>query len=298
MRGVLDKFMMDYRALESLAAVIQNHGFEKAALKLNVSQSAVSQRIKQLESRLGQPLILRQTPPAATELGKRLITHLQTVQHLESDLGLPQESGKRVHARIAINADSLATWFSEALGRITDDIDVDLMIEDQDAGIDLMRRGEVLASLCSDGTAVNGARVDRLGTMRYRAYAHPDFLIRFNLLDDFSQLHQAPCLIFDQNDQLQHRFLQALGQEEPKNPIHCPSSEGFVQLAASGCGFGMIPEIQAALSVEVGSLIDIAPDHYLDVPLYWHSWRSSGSSMKRLRSSVIKTAHRWLRQDR
>jgi len=289
--------MMDYRALEALAAVISCHGFEKAAQKLNISQSAVSQRIKQLEARLGAPLILRHTPPKATELGVRLITHLETVQHLETDLDLPLERDKRVHARIAINADSLATWFSEALGRSTDELDVDLVIEDQDSGIERMRRGEVLACLCSDGTPVNGARVDRLGIMRYRAYANPEFLLRFKLLENFSDLYRAPCLIFNQHDRLQHRFLSQLDQPEPVNPIICPSSEGFVQLAASGCGFGMIPQIQAALAVEVGSLIDITPAHYVDVPLYWHSWRSSGAAMKRLRTSVIKTAHRWLLQD-
>ena len=288
--------MMDYRGLEALAAVVDYHGFEKAALALNISQSAVSQRIKQLEGKLGQPLIIRQSPPIATELGIRLITHLQMVQHLESDLNLPLQAGGRVHARIAINADSLATWFSEALGRITDDIDIDLLIEDQDSGIDRMRRGEVLACLCSEATAVNGARVDRLGVMRYRAYASPEFLNRFNLLDDFSQLYQVPCLIFNKQDQLQHRFLEQIHQPAPMNPVFCPSSEGFVQLAASGCGFGMIPHMQAALSVEVGSLIDIAPDAYIDVPLYWHSWQSAGSAMKRLRASVIKTAHRWLIQ--
>jgi len=287
---------MDYRALAALAAVVENQGFEKAALKLNISQSAVSQRIKQLEAKLGQPLILRQSPPVATELGKRMMTHLLMVQHLESDLNLPVEDGRRVHARIAINADSLATWFSEALGRITDDIDVDLMIEDQDTGIERMRKGEVLACLCSEENPVNGARVDKLGIMRYRAYASPEFLMRFKLLDDFSQLYKVPCLIFNKQDQLQHRFLSELGQPAPTNPIFCPSSEGFVQLAASGCGFGMIPHIQAALSVEVGSLIDIAPDIHIDVPLYWHSWRTAGSAMKRLRSSVIKTAHRWLIQ--
>lgn len=290
--------MLDYRALEALAAVIHHQGFERAAQSLHISQSAVSQRIKQLEGRIGQPLILRQTPPKATRLGMRLITHLQMIRHLESDLDLSLEQEARVHARIAVNHDSLATWFSEALGRITEDIDIDLVTADQDAGIELMRRGEVMACLCADGTAVNGARVDRLGIMRYRAYASRDFLVRFRLLESFHELHLAPCLVFNRDDRLQHRFLDQLGQPEPENLVHCPSSEGFVQLAASSCGFGMIPEVQAALSVQVGGLIDIAPDNYIDVPLYWHSWRSSGSSMKQLRASVIKTAHRWLIQDR
>jgi len=279
-------------------AVVHERGFDRAAQTLHISQSAVSQRIKALEANLGEPLILRQHPPIATELGRKLITHLQTVQLLERDLGLglASSSQERIHARIAIPADALATWFSEALGRITDELAVDIILADQDSGIDIMKRGEVLACLCADGHVLNGARVDRLGVMRYRAYASPDFLLRHNLLNDVSSLWRAPCLVFNTDDRLQHRFLAALGQSKPQNTILCPSSEGFIQLAASSCGFGMIPDIRAAPLVHNGSLINIAPQHYIDVPMYWHSWRSSGSVMKGLRASVIKTAHRWLRQ--
>lgn len=289
--------MLDYRALEALSAVVSQQGFEKAAHVLHVSQSAVSQRIKQLEAQLGQPVILRQTPPVATPLGLKLITHLQTVQHLEADLGLNTNPTGRVHARIALSADAIATWFGEALGRITDEVDVDLILTDQDKGIELMRGGEVLATLCADGTAINGARVDRLGLMRYRAYASREFLTRFNLMDNFENLYKAPALIFNEDDQLQHRYLAKLNQPAPQNPIKCPSTEGFLQLAASGCGFGLMPEIQVNQSILYDQLIDISPETYLDVPLFWHSWRSSGEAMKRLRTSVIKTAHRWLRSD-
>lgn len=288
--------MLDYKALESLSAVIRYSGFEKAAQALHITQSAVSQRIKQLEARLGSPLLIRQTPPVATALGQQLIGHFQTVQHLEQDLLVQPEHG-RIHARIALNADSLATWFPAALGRITHELDVDLVLADQAKGIELMKRGEVLACLCDHKPAINGARVDRLGVMRYRAYANPDFVLKYDLLNRFDMLHQAPCLQFNEDDQLQHQLLKSLNQPAPTNTVRCPSSEGFVQLAANGCGFGMIPELQATQSLQSGSLVDIAPQHCIDVPLYWHSWRSSGSLMKRLRASVIKTAHHWLLQD-
>lgn len=290
--------MIDYRALVALSAIVEHKGFERAAQILHISQSAISQRIKQLESRLGQPVLLRQTPPSPTQLGQKLIGHLQRVQHLEADLGLNQEEHSRVRARIAVNADSLSTWFGEAIGRMTSEMDIDLVIADQDVGVTLMRRGEVLASLCSDNNLVNGARIDRLGVMRYRAYASPDFLLQQKLLENFSNLHAAPCLIFNQDDTLQHRFLAMLNQSPPTCPISCPSTEGFIQLAINGCGFGMLPEVQAALGVQNGSLVDLSPEHFIDVPLYWHSWRSSSSVMKKLRASVIKTAHRWLRQDK
>lgn len=176
-------------------------------------------------------------------------------------------------------------------------MDIDLILTDQDKGIELMRRGEVLATLCADGTPINGARVDKLGFMRYRAYANEAFLSRFNLIDNFENLYKAPALIFNEDDQLQHRYLAKLKQPEPQNPIKCPSTEGFLQLAASGCGFGLMPEIQVNQSILNDQLIDISPATYLDIPLFWHSWRSSGDVMKRLRSSVIKTAHRWLRSE-
>ncbi|MDN3648587.1 LysR family transcriptional regulator ArgP [Reinekea marina] len=290
--------MMDYKALHALAAVVRCGGFEPAAKDLCVTQSAVSQRVKGLENRLGQPVLIRQTPPIATELGQKLISHLHRVEHLEKDLTLANPQVDRVHARIAINADSMATWFPEAIGKITDEMDVDIVIADQDKGIELMRRGEVLACLCSEDTAINGARVDRLGVVRYRAYASPDFLLRYKILDQPDKLHLAPCLQFNEDDKLQHQFLNMLGMPDPLNPIRCPSSEGFVQMAANGCGFGMIPEMQAAIGVASGSLIDLAPTSPIDIPLYWHTWRSGGSAMKRLRASVIKSAHRWLRQDR
>jgi LysR family transcriptional regulator (chromosome initiation inhibitor) len=290
--------MIDYRALTALAAVVRSGGFEPAAQELCITQSAVSQRIKGLENRLGQPVLVRQTPPIATNLGQKLISHLHMVQHLEKDLTLVNPQVDRVHARIAINADSIATWFPEAIGKITDEMDVDIVIADQDKGIELMRRGEVLACLCADGSAVNGARVDRLGIVRYRAYASPDFILRHKLLDTPETLYQTPCLQFNEDDTLQHQLLASMSQPAPMNPIRCPSSEGFLQMAANGCGFGMIPEMQAAIGIASGSLIDIAPNHAIDIPLYWHTWRSGGSAMKRLRASVIKSAHRWLEQDR
>ncbi|MEJ2045031.1 MAG: LysR family transcriptional regulator ArgP [Reinekea sp.] len=287
--------MLDYRALAALSSVVEQQGFDRAAQALGLTQSAVSQRIKQLEAQLGQPVVLRQTPPVATTLGKRLISHLHTVQHLERDLQLPNDE-TRLKARIAVNADSLSTWFADALGPITDEIDINLVIADQDVGIDWMKRGEVLACLCSASQAVNGAYVDSLGTLRYRAYASPAFRERHRLNKDLSRLYQAPCLIFNQDDQLQHRFLEMLGQPAPASPTICPSSEGFLQLALSDCGFGLMPEVQARESVEQGLLVDIAPGRYIDTPLYWHSWHTTGNALKHLRQSVMKTARRWLAQ--
>ena len=68
--------MFDYKLLAALAAVVEQAGFERAAQALGLSQSAISQRIKLLEARVGQPVLLRDTPPRPTELGQRLLNEL------------------------------------------------------------------------------------------------------------------------------------------------------------------------------------------------------------------------------
>ena len=286
--------MIDYRALQAMTAVIQGGSFERAAAALNITQSAVSQRIKLLEARLGQPVLLRQTPPIATELGQRLIGHLQTVQHLEQDLALPSESYARVNARIAVNADSLVTWFARALGTLTDEANIDLLIADQDSGIDWMKRGEVLACLCAEPQPVNGARADYLGGLRYRAYASRAFVQRYQLEKSLATLHQLPCLVFNQDDQLQHRYLAMLNQPAPQAINYCPSAEGFLQLIACGSGFGLMPEIQVRSSRLQAELIELAPKSFIDTPLYWHSWRTAGTTMQKLRSSVRSVSQQYL----
>ena len=78
--------MLDYKLLAALAAVVEQAGFERAAQALGLSQSAVSQRIKLLEARVGQPVLVRALPPVPTEIGRRLLNHVQQVRLLERDI--------------------------------------------------------------------------------------------------------------------------------------------------------------------------------------------------------------------
>lgn len=287
--------MIDYKLLEALATVIETGGFERAGAVLGLSQSAISQRIRNLEIRTGQPVLLRSPVPKATPAGQQLLNHVQQVQLLERDLAksLPTLSEPATRLRIALNADSLATWWADAVGEFCREeaLLLDMVVEDQDIALRQMRDGDVAACICSNPQPVAGARCVPLGTMTYLPLATPEYIERY-----FSQgfnersLRSAPAIIFGPNDQLQHRFLAQSGYHGAF-PYHlCPSSEGFVKLALAGMGYGMVPEVQARLEIKAGRLVRIAPGQSLDVELYWHFWRNSGGVIARL-TTALKAAH-------
>lgn len=78
--------MLNYPALEGLDAVIRTGSFEKAAEALDITASAVSQRIAKLERLVSARLIERTTPCRATEEGALLIQHLEKVRFMEREL--------------------------------------------------------------------------------------------------------------------------------------------------------------------------------------------------------------------
>lgn len=293
--------MFDYKLLSALAAVIEQAGFERAAQILGLSQSAVSQRIKLLEARIGQPVLVRATPPSPTDIGRRLLNHVQQVRLLERDLQsqVPalDEGGVPERLRIALNADSLATWWAQAVGDfcVEHHLLIDLVVEDQDVGLKRMRAGEVAACLCGSERPVAGARSLLLGAMRYRALASPGFIARHFPAGFTPQtLAQVPALVFGPDDFLQHRYLQSLGIEGVFQHHLCPSSEGFIRMTEAGMGWGLVPELQVRDQLASGKLVELLSECCIDVPLYWHHWRNGGQLLTRLTDHLAKKAGQWL----
>ncbi|MGE8496135.1 MAG: LysR family transcriptional regulator ArgP [Pseudomonas sp.] len=289
--------MFDYKLLAALAAVVEQAGFERAAQVLGLSQSAVSQRIKLLEARVGQPVLVRATPPTPTEVGRRLLNHVQQVRLLERDLQgqVPalEEGGLPERLRIAVNADSLATWWASAVSDFCAEnrVLLDLVVEDQDVGLKRMRAGDVAACVCGSDRPVAGARSLALGAMRYRALASPAFIARhFPRGVVTSELAQVPAVVFGPDDQLQHRYLAALGVGSGFVHHLCPSSEGFVRLVRGGLGWGMVPEHQVPGELARGELLELIPDQVIDVPLYWHHWRNGGELLASLTGHLARAS--------
>lgn len=286
--------MLDYALLAALVAVVRTGSFERAAQQLHVTASAISQRVKLLEERMGVVLVARGSPCTATPAGLRLCQHAEQVTLLESELpaALPAlaQDGSRPVLRVAVNADSLATWFLAAMAELPDCL-FDLVLDDQDHSADWLRRGEVLAAVTAGGGAVAGCDQIALGALPYVATASPAFMRR-HFPDGVTPdaLANAPCLTFNAKDRLQAQWLRQAGMERAVPTHWLPSSHAFIDAALAGIGWGMNPVALAAPHLAAGRLVELLPGRGLDVPLYWQRSRLPSATLKRLTLAVRRAA--------
>ncbi len=284
--------MFDYTQLATLAAVLRTGSFETAAAHLGVTQSAVSQRIKALEEQFGAILVLRETPTQATELGARLARHYEQVQVLERGLEAGKEqTGPWTSVRIAVNADSLATWIVPAMADCPDLL-FDIAVEDQDHSADWLRRGEVVGAVTAREKPVQGCDVHPLGALRYCASASPAFMERW-FPDGVTAdaLGHAPTMVFNQNDGLQADWIKRKTGKVIAAPTHwVPSTQGFVDGALAGLGWGMNPEHLIRRELAEGRLLSLDPDLVYDVPLFWQINRHMGHALTDLTRALKRSA--------
>ena len=295
---------IDYRGLAALDAVIDHGSFDKAAVALSITQSAVSQRIRMLENSAGELLIVRSQPPLATAAGQRLIAHYRQVQLLEAALTDFPHTGPGAPARpeiaIAINADSAATWLQEALAPLlgAGECMLHIRLDDQDHTMTMLREGGVFGCVTSETAQVAGTSSTPLGAMRYLCVASPAFGARW-FPDGFTAeaVQQAPALHFDRKDALQTRFIAQQTGYTGRTPHHSlSSSEGFVRWLEAGFAYGMLPLLQCEAQLKAGTLVDLAPGHVLDVPLTWYRWDIETPFTRTLSDHIVATARKWLLQ--
>ncbi|MEO7466351.1 MAG: LysR family transcriptional regulator ArgP [Sphingobium limneticum] len=299
--------MLDYPALAAVSAVLREGSFERAANRLGITPSAVSQRVRGLEERLGAILIVRGQPCTATEPGLALCAHFDRVQLLEADLApalapMVGEAGPRPPLKVAINADSLATWFPCAAAMFTraTGLLLDLTIEDEAHTADWLRSGEVLAAVTSDPEPVQGCKTVLLGALRYGAYASPAFIARhFAEGVNANSLARAPCMRFDRRDRLQTRWTEEAHGVTLNAATHrVPSTHGFVDFALAGIGWGMQPVSLARPHVAENRLMELPPGLQVDVKLYWTVTRLHATSLRYLTDAIGTAASEHLCPDR
>lgn len=298
--------MLDARQLEALNAVIEHGGFGPAAKSLSITLAAVSLRIKSLEDTLGQRLLVRGKQVRATPAGQALLGHVKQVRLMEADLldglqgGAPPRGGVRwQNLGVAINADSVASWFLPGVAALLQrhHLLLEILIDDQDHTHDALKSGDVTGCVTTLTTAMRGCVAEPLGVMRYRCVASPAVAQRCRTPRGAVSIHKLlaqPAVIFNRKDALQDAFLlQHFGLRQPNYPRHfAPAVEAFETAIELGLGWGMVPEQHLATRP---GLQEILPDATVDVVLYWQHWAHESLSAQRLTAAVKEAAARHLR---
>lgn len=293
--------MLDYASLAAVSTIVREGTFERAARALNVTPSAISQRVKQLEERLGCVLIVRGQPCTATETGRKLCRHVEQVGMLEQDLraALPRvaPSGKdagRVTLRVAVNSDSFGTWFIGAMSAFLggDRALLDVTLDDQEHTLHWLRSGEVQAAVTANSRPVQGCDSVALGKLRYVAVASPEYARRyFPRGVTAAALAEAPSLNFDRKDRLQARWVRSVCKRDVDVPAHwLPATQAFVDAGVAGIGWGVNPLLLVQAQIRDGTLVELVAGRTLSVPLFWQHTRLQMPMLARLTRAVVSAA--------
>jgi LysR family transcriptional regulator (chromosome initiation inhibitor) len=280
-----------------LVAIADHGTFDAAARVLNVTPSAISQRIRALESRVGQVVVQRSTPCRPTAAGEVLLRLARQTRLLQDEAAEALSDGHRLQADlpVAVNADSLATWFRGAVAEVAqwNDLALRLHVEDQAHTAELLRRGDVLAAVTSDAVPVQGCTTEALGVLRYFPAASPAFAARHRTgrTQDWARM---PVVVFNEKDRLQDELL---GDRPRPSVVHrVPTSADFLEAVCLGLGWAAIPEPQLRAEVARGRLERLTARGHLDVPLLWQRWRIDSPALTRLTDAVRRAARAGLRK--
>jgi LysR family transcriptional regulator, chromosome initiation inhibitor len=285
------KMQLDLDQLRTLRAVVEQGTLDAAATALHVTPSAVSQRLKALETAAGQVLLVRSKPARATPAGETVLRMARQVELLAADTSAElARTGEPPRVAVAVNADSMATWFLPAIAPLAGELAIELHREDEANTVRLLRAGTVVAAITYDAAPVSGCTVTPLGVMRYRPMASKAFARR-RLPDGptAEALAAAPMMVFDLDDALQTEYLlsRSPGAAPPQTMV--PSSSDFVKAIELGMGWGMVPDLQRS-----AKLVELEAGAETDVALYLQRWRLRTPSLDLLADAIVKGAREQL----
>jgi LysR family transcriptional regulator, chromosome initiation inhibitor len=293
----------DPAALECLAAIVEEGGFERAAQRLSITQSAVSQRLRALEAQVGTVLVVRSRPLKPTPAGRLLLKHTRQLRLVRADLErdlrelAPSSAGgarEEERMSIAVNADSIATWALPALDALArQGLPLELVTDDQDFTHEWLREGHVLGCVTTVRQALRGCKVVPLGGMRYVAVAQAAYA-REHLPKGLTphNFRDVAFVAFNRKDDMQAEFVgKAFGLKRVSlHQLFVPSSEGQVRAVLAGWGVSVVPELLVRGLLAQGALVDVAPQASVPVQLYWHCWNLESAVLDQLTAALTGAA--------
>lgn len=286
---------IDGEAARTIVAITESGTLEGAAIALHVTPSAVSQRVRAMEAELGRPVLHRTRPIELTDAGLAVLRFARQLEQLSLDLQAelsPVATGPEP-LTIVVNSDSLHTWALPPLAGLVDRVYLEILREDEEHSLALLREGAAAGAVTAEADPVPGCSAERLGVMRYLAVCAPAYAKQwFAGGIDATSLGGAPIVSYDRKDNLQRRCLRRLTRAQVEPPTHyVPASAEYADAIRLGMGWGMVPEIECREEVRVGDLTHLGERAVVDVPLYWQQWRRSSAVLREVGDTLREAAH-------
>jgi DNA-binding transcriptional LysR family regulator len=296
----------DLRDLSAFLAVARTRNFRRAAIEQRVSASSLSQRLRDMEERLGVRLMNRTTRSfALTEAGELLLTQIGPAMGAVGD-ALDQVRGLRglPSGRLRINAPPpaidlvlapMVAPFIEAYPQI------DLEIIGESSFVDIVAQGFDAGVRYGEHLAQDMIAVSLSPPQRYAVVASPDYVARHgkprhpkDLLD-----HRCIRIRFGRGALLDWEFEKA-GQVVKVSPPPrlIANYPGLVQRAAQdGFGFWLTFEGYVREAIKSGALVNVLDDWCAPFPgpfLYYPSRRQPPPAL----AAFIAFVGEWRKRER
>ncbi len=280
--------------LAALVAIVERGTFEAAARQLHVTPSAVSQRIRGLESMAGQVLVRRSSPCAATPAGERAAPAGPADQPAVRRGGATPSTPRPADRSSSRSRSTPTRWTpgsagcSRAVGE-WEGVALRLHVEDQAYSADLLRRGDVLGAVTSDPVAVQGCVVEPLGTLRYRAGRGAGVRGAVAARARLRLGADADGGVQREGRRSSTTSSPPAASSPPPVVHRVPTSADFHEAVRLGLGWAAIPEPQLDPDLESGRLVLLSSRTHVDVLLHWQRWRLDSPLLERL-TDAVRTA--------
>jgi DNA-binding transcriptional LysR family regulator len=231
--------VLDIAPLRSVVAVADCGGFHRAAAVLHVTQSAVSQHVRRIESVVGGPIVERSGRGIAfTELGYRVLSHARTVLAAHdaalADLGAAEERVLLIGAT-EHGADVMLPGLTAALGERLPDWRLRFRLDRNVMLADAIEHGVVDLAVMLDGSGLDPVHASGMVALKWisgRSFAVPAG-------------SPLPVVMFSEPCTLREPTFAALDRLGADYRIAAESADlsGLFAAVRSGIGVALLPMI-------------------------------------------------------
>lgn len=250
--------------------VVEAGSITKAAEQLNIAKSAVSRRLKELETRLGSQLISRTTRQSnLTQAGEQ---YYQKVHHILSEVDALNEETSGTPTRIEGTLKMTAP-LSFGLMHLNDVIDeyanqhpeLNFELDFSDRHTDLIEEGFELAIRIRE-LQDSSYQAKRLALIRYALCASPEYLERMGTPKTFDDLSEHEFLQYGMSKSSAIELIDKQGKKHQvavNGKIKANNGDFLREMAVKGHGIAFLPTFITYQALISGELVPILQQYQL-----------------------------------